>query len=355
MSVSPPTVSVLIPCRNEERTIGQVLEAFRRQTYPADRMEIIVADGRSSDGTREVLDAFAKSHTGWNLRRVDNPGLTAPAGLNAGLRAAGGEIILRMDAHAIPAPDYVEQCVRILEQTGCDGVGGGIDIEPGGRGMIARAIAAAVADPFATGGVRYRSGGAEGEVDTVPFAVFRREVYRRVGFFNEQVPVNEDYEFNYRVRAAGGRIIFSPAIRSRYIARGSLRALLRQYFFYGRQKAVMLSFHPGSIRLRQLIPALFLPSLVLLALGAVFLRPLAIMLGAELLAYAAIAAYFSIREAAVRKDRALLAALPPVFCGIHAAWGAGFWVGAARNLGRLVRRQEPKESGQERESPPGGG
>jgi succinoglycan biosynthesis protein ExoA len=337
MSASRPAVSVLIPCRNEARTIEQVLEAFRRQSYPAQRTEVIVADGRSNDGTRDKIEAYGRSHAGWKLRFVDNPGLSAPAGLNAALREAGGEIILRMDAHSVPDPDYIEQCVRTFERTGCDGVGGQIDIQPGGSGVIARAIAAAAVSPFATGGVRYRSGGVEGEVDTVPFAAFRRGVFRRVGGYNEQVPVNEDYEFNYRVRSAGGKIYFSPAIRSRYIARGNLPALLRQYFFYGHQKAVMLSFHPKSIRLRQLIPALFAPSLIVLAAGAFFGRPLAIILGVELLAYLTVGVFFSLREAAGRKDAALFMVLLPVFFCIHISWGIGFWIGAAKNIGRLLR------------------
>ncbi|MGB7539223.1 MAG: glycosyltransferase family 2 protein [Anaerolineales bacterium] len=345
MSESPPRISVLIPCRNEERTIEQVLEALHRQSFPAGRIEVIVADGRSTDGTRERIEGFARAHPGWALRWVDNPGLSAPAGLNAALREAHGEIILRMDAHAIPDPDYVEQCVRAFERSGCDGVGGGISIQPGGGGVVARAIAAAVANPFATGGVRYRSGGTEGEVDTVPFAAFRRDVFRRVGGFNERVPVNEDYEFNYRVRAAGGRIFFSPAIRSRYIARGDLAALVRQYYFYGRQKAVMLSFHPKSIRLRQLIPALFAPSLAVLGAGSFLLPPLAIILGLELLAYAAVSAGFAGREAAVRKDAALFPTLMLIFFCIHSAWGVGFWIGAARSLGRLFRGRPPASRG----------
>jgi succinoglycan biosynthesis protein ExoA len=337
MSASPPQISVIIPCRNEERTIEQVLEALRRQSFPAGRIEVIVADGRSTDGTREKIEGFARAHPGWALRWVDNPGLSAPAGLNAALRETRGEIILRMDAHAIPDPDYVEQCVKVFERSQSDGVGGGIDIQPGGSGVIARAIAAAVANPFATGGVRYRSGGMEGEVDTVPFAGFRRDVFRRVGGFNEQVPVNEDYEFNYRVRAAGGKIVFSPAIRSRYIARADLGALARQYYFYGHQKAVMLSFHPKSIRLRQLIPALFAPSLVLLGAGAFLMPQLAIILGLELLVYGAVSAAYAGREAVARKDAPLFPALMLVFFCIHAAWGAGFWIGAARSLGRLLQ------------------
>jgi succinoglycan biosynthesis protein ExoA len=332
-----PAVSVLIPCRNEERTIGQVLDALRVQTYPADRMEVIVADGFSTDDTRGRIAAYSKSHPEFTLRIVDNPGRTAPAGLNAGLRAAQGEIILRMDAHAVPAPDYVAQTVDALARTGCDGVGGGIDIQPGGEGVVARAIASAVGDPFATGGVRYRAGGLPGEVDTVPFAAFRREVFDRIGAFNEKIPVNEDYEFNYRVRANGGRIWFSPAIRSRYIARGSWGPLLRQYFSYGHQKAVMLSYHPKSLRVRQLIPALFAPSLTVFGFGAILSNGLAIILGVELLAYTLAAAFSAVRAARIRRDPALVPVLPAVYFCIHSAWGAGFWTGAARNFGRLLR------------------
>jgi succinoglycan biosynthesis protein ExoA len=336
MTPSPVQVSVLIPCRNEERTIGLVLEALRRQTFPPGQIEVIVADGRSTDGTREKIEDFARAHSGFALRWVDNPGLSAPAGLNAGLREARGQFVVRMDAHAIPEPDYIEQCVQAFARLGCDGVGGGIQIQPGGNGVIARAIASAVANPFATGGVRYRSGGAEGEVDTVPFAAFHREIFSRVGLFNEQVPVNEDYEFNYRVRKAGGRIFFTPKIRSRYIARADLGAVTRQYFFYGHQKAVMLSFHPKSLRLRQIIPALFAPSLLLLAIGSVVWPALAIILGLELALYAAVSAFFAGRDARARRDAALFPALLLVFFCIHAAWGAGFWVGASKSIGRLL-------------------
>jgi glycosyltransferase involved in cell wall biosynthesis len=303
-------------------------------------MEIIVADGRSTDGTRRRIREFQEAHPHVALRLIDNPGLTAPAALNAGLRASGGEIIVRMDAHAIPDPGYVEQCVRMLEETNGEAVGGGWEILPGASGLTARAIAAAAGSPFGAGGVRYRAGGRPGEVDTVPFGAFRKSVFERVGYFNELVPVNEDYEFFYRLRAAGGRIYFSPAIRSRYIARGDLPALAKQYFFYGHQKAAMLSFHPKSLRIRQLIPALFAPSLAFLSVGACFSHLLAIILGAEVLAYAAAGACFSFREAWVRKDPLLFAALPLVFFCIHISWGTGFWVGAARNFGRLLFKRE---------------
>ena len=332
-----PLVSVVIPCRNEERTIGLVLDALYRQTYPRERMEIIVADGYSADDTRGRVRAYAGGHPNLPLRLIDNPGLTAPAALNAGVRESKGEIIMRMDAHALPDPDYVEQSVRALAENRCEGAGGMWEIQPGGPGIVARAIAAAAGSPLATGGVRYRSEGKPGEVDTVPFGAFPRSVFDRVGFFNEQVPVNEDYEFFYRIRAAGGKIFFSPAIRSQYIARADIRSLAGQYFLYGRQKAVMLSFHPRSLRMRQVIPAVFVLSLVVLAIGSAIFPPAAILLCVEAALYAAVIAGFSIREAVKRKNAALAAVLPWVFACIHFSWGTGFWAGMISNSGRFFR------------------
>lgn len=337
MTDPQPLVSVIIPSRNEERTIGLVLDALDRQTYPRKRMEIIVADGFSADGTRGRVRGFSETHPESPIRIIDNPGLTAPSALNTGVRASTGEIILRMDAHAIPDPDYVEQSVRALSETGCEAVGGMWDVEPGATGVVARAIAVAAGNPLAAGGVRYRVGGKPGEVDTVPFGVFRREVFDRVGFFNEQVPVNEDYEFFFRIRAAGGRILFSPDIRSRYIARPDLRSLARQYFLYGRQKAAMVSFHPRSLRVRQVIPAVFVLSLAVLALGSIFYFPLAILLGAEVALYISVCAGFSLWEALKNKTPMLAAVMPWVFACIHFSWGMGFWVGIVANSGRLFR------------------
>jgi succinoglycan biosynthesis protein ExoA len=339
-----PTVSILIPCRNESRTISQVLEAFARQTYPVDRMEILVADGKSQDDTRDQIRQFAGTHPTVKLRLIDNPGLTPPAAMNAGLREAKGEIILRMDAHAIPAPDYVAQCVRILAETHCDSAGGIIDIQPGAPGILARAIALAVGNPFATGGVRYRVGGKTGEVDTIPFGAFPRAVFARVGFYNERLSANEDYEFNYRIRASGGRIMFSPDIRSQYIARTKIIPLFRQYYFYGRGKALMLSLHPRSLRMRQLIPAVFILSLAALCIGCMLFSPLAILLAAESAIYTAINVGFSLSESIRKKNPTLVLVLPWVFACIHFSWGIGFWIGLAGNLRYFPRNGVPGKS-----------
>ena len=323
----PPLVSVIIPCRNEAKTIDRVLEALDGQTFGRDRMEVIVADGRSEDDSRARVEGFARDHPALQVTVVDNPGLTAPAGLNQAWRAAHGEFVLRVDGHAVPRPDYVERCASLLERTGCDGVGGAWDILPGARGAIASAIAAAAGHPLGAGGTRYRLGGSAGEVDTVPFGAYRRSAIERLGGFNEAVPVNEDYEFNYRLRQTGGRLLFSPEIRSTYIARPTLAALARQYFRYGLQKTVMLSFHPAALRPRQAAPALWVALLLALAIGAIFTPLARILLAAFALAYAAVLLAAGILRAARLRAAGMVWALPLALASMHLAWGLGFWWG----------------------------
>jgi cellulose synthase/poly-beta-1,6-N-acetylglucosamine synthase-like glycosyltransferase len=323
----PPLVSVIIPCRNEAKTIDRVLEALDGQTFGRDRMEVIVADGRSEDDSRARVERFAHDHPALHVTVVDNPGRTAPAGLNRAWRATRGEFVLRVDGHAVPRPDYIEHCVSLLESTGCAGVGGAWDILPGASGTIASAIAAAAGHPLGAGGTRYRLGGSAGEVDTVPFGAYRRSAIERLGGFNEAVPVNEDYEFNYRLRQTGGRLLFSPEIRSTYIARPTLAALARQYFRYGLQKTVMLSFHPAALRPRQAAPALWVALLLALAIGAIFTPLARILLAAFALAYAAVLLAAGILRAARLRAAGMVWALPLALASMHIAWGLGFWWG----------------------------
>ena len=333
----PPLVSVIIPCRNEAKTIDRVLEALDGQTFGRDRMEVIVADGRSEDDSRARVEGFARDHPALAVTVVDNPGLTAPAGLNQAWRAAQGEFVLRVDGHAVPRPDYVERCVSLLKRTGCDGVGGAWDVIPGASGAIAAAIAVAAGHPLGAGGTRYRLGGPAGEVDTVPFGAYRRSTIERLGGFNEAVPVNEDYEFNYRLRQTGGRLLFSPDIRSMYTARATLAALAQQYFRYGVQKTVMLSFHPAALRPRQAAPALWVATLLALAVGA-FFAPLAraLLVGFTLI-YVAVLLAAGVLRATRQRTAGMVWALPLALASMHVAWGLGFWWGwfvvARRRLG----------------------
>jgi succinoglycan biosynthesis protein ExoA len=320
--VAAVPASVVVPCRNEERYVAGVLDAIRDQD--CDVAEVIVVDGGSTDATADIVRDYAARHPGFPLRVVSAYGANISAALNAGIAASSAEIIVRMDSHSRPAPDYVRCAVDALRETGADVVGGIWRISPGARSVMAQAIALAVAHPMGAGDAAYRLAAAGAparrDVDTVPFGCFRRSHWERVGGFNEDLLVNEDYEFNYRTRQQGGRIVLDSRVRCEYFARPSIGALARQYFRYGWWKARMLRQHPRSIRLRQAIPALFVPGWAMVGVTAALVpaaRPAAAILVAlygSLLLVAAV-------HAAGRSRLALGAAA--AFLTIHSSWSAG--------------------------------
>jgi glycosyltransferase involved in cell wall biosynthesis len=319
-----PRVSVIVPCYNEQRTIFDLLAALHAQTYPREELEVVIADGLSTDGTREVVSAFQQDHPDLRVKLVDNPQRIIPAGLNVALSVAEGEIIVRMDAHTIPARDYVAQCVRALDAGLGDNIGGIWLIRPGGEGWISQAIALAAAHPLGVGDAHYRVSRQAREVDTVPFGAFYRRTIERIGLFNENLLTNEDYEFNVRLRKAGGKVWLDPQIRSEYIARSTLSELARQYWRYGYWKAKMLSLYPHSVRWRQLLAPLFVALLVVLGIGSAF-SPLArfllaLQVGIYALVLLAAGLQVSLRERSPR----LILGVPLAMMIMHLSWGAAF-------------------------------
>ncbi|TNF37726.1 MAG: glycosyltransferase family 2 protein [Deltaproteobacteria bacterium] len=321
-----PPVSVVMPMRNEAAMIAETLGAMRRQDYPGE-LELLCVDGMSTDGTRELVAAIAAEDP--RVRLVDNPSGRTPNAMNLGLRAARHPLVLRMDAHAIAAPDYARRSVRALEDTGADCVGGRWDIV--GRGVVGRAIAAALTSPFGVGTATWRSSADAGWTDTVPFGLWRRDRLLALGGFDEALTRNQDYELNHRLRASGGRIWYDPAIRSTYFARKGPRALTSQYLQYGFWKARVMRLHPRSTRLRHLVAPAFVLGLVLgavlaAALGGVWTG---LYLGGLGL-YAALALTAAVLTARRARAWAALPLLPPLFLLLHLSWGAGFWGGFAR-------------------------
>src|ERR1043165_9261324 len=272
-----PKVSVIIPCYNEQSTIRLLLDALHQQTYPRANMEVIVSDGMSQDRTRESAVAFQKDFPDLEVPLVDNPLRNIPSGVNRGIEAARGELIVRFDGHAKPYPDYVENCVRAHGEGRGANVGGVWEIRPGEDTWIAKSIAVAAAHPLGVGDALYRHAKLAAEVDTVPFGSFKRTLIDQVGFFDETLLTNEDYEFNTRVRKSGGRIWLNPAIRSIYFARATLLELARQYWRYGFWTWRMLRRYPDTLRWRQALPPLFVLSLLVLVVLSIFL-PLATLL-----------------------------------------------------------------------------
>lgn len=319
-----PKVSIIVPCFNEERTIGQLLAAIYIQDMPHADMEVLIADGSSTDGTREEISNFQDSHPDLDVKVIDNPQRLIPTALNLAIAAASGAFILRLDAHCIPEPDYARRSLEALESGKGWCVGGVWKISPGGRGFTAASIALAASHPIGVGDAFYRFTSKAREVDTVPFGAFSKDLVTRIGGFDETMHANEDYQFNTRVRQAGGKVWLDPAIRSTYFARPSLPELARQYARYGYWKVQMLRQYPKSLRLRQVAPPLFVVSLVLLPLG-VFVWPwLRWVLLAEVVSYALLlftAAFFKALKA---KKIELLIGIPIAMATMHLSWGAAF-------------------------------
>jgi succinoglycan biosynthesis protein ExoA len=328
------SVSVVVPCFNEERYIEEVLKNLARQRA-AGFFEIVVVDGMSTDGTRAAVRRFAEANPDARVRLVDNPARNIPAALNRGIEAAEGRVIARMDAHAVPAENYLRDCLARLGREGVAVVGMPCRIRPGAETAVALANAAAVSHPFGIGDAKYRTAGAGGAaasrlVDTVPFGVFTKELWRQLGGYDEGLLTNEDYDFNYRARRAGGGVLLDTSSYCTYFARPTYAALTRQYFRYGLWKARMVRLHPRSIKPRQLAAPAFVVSLLLLVPASWWLAPARWLLAAGLSAYALLALASALQLARRERDLKIVPLVPLSFLLIHLSWGVGFLLGLAR-------------------------
>jgi len=319
-----PKVSVIVPCYNEETTIGLLLEAVYQQTFPKKDMEVVIADGMSSDRTREKVTEFSKAYPELIIVLVDNPRRIIPAALNCAINASHGEIIVRLDAHSMPSTDYVERCVRELLANRAENVGGIWKIQPGKDHWIAKSISLAASHPLGVGDALYRYATEAQYVDTVPFGAFRRELFDQIGLFDETLLTNEDYELNTRIRKSGGRVWLDPMIQSVYFSRSSLSDLGKQYFRYGYWKWHMLRRYPETLRWRQALPPAFVLSTVALFLLAPFFKICLILLEIVLLVYGLTLVIASWSIANQESDIRLLVGIPLAIVTMHYCWGSGF-------------------------------
>ena len=320
----PPKVSIIVPCYNEQSTIRLLLEALCAQTFPRAEMEVVIADGMSTDGTRAAIAAFQSEFPELDVRVVDNTRRNIPSGLNRALEAARGEIIVRLDGHSRPYPDYIERCFEAHQAGRGENIGGVWEIQPGAATWIAESIAAAAAHPLGVGDAMYRLAASAAEVDTVPFGSYRRTLVDRIGAYNESLLTNEDYEFNARIRKASGRVWLDPRIRSVYFARATLGELIRQYWRYGYWKWRMLRNFPGTVRWRQALPPIFVSSLMGLGLASFFLPVARWLLAAELIVYFSILLFAGAYAARKHHKNFLLPGLPLAITAMHVSWGSGF-------------------------------
>lgn len=332
-----PRVSIVVPCRNERRYIGACLESIRLNDY-AGSVEVLVVDGASDDGTREIIDSSIRL---WpSVRCLDNPSATTPAALNIGIRNATGEIVMRMDAHCHYPSDYISKLVQWLDQSGADNVGGVCRTLPGSESSMARAIAIALSHPLGVGNSRFRIGTKSARwVDTVPFGCYRRDVFERIGLFDEELVRNQDDEFNQRLLVGGGRILLVPDVSVDYYARDSISKVARMYYQYGYFKPLVAKKLGRVGTLRQLVPAGFLAALMVSLVLGIWFSTARFVFAGILAVYAGSLIAVSLSSVA-RNGFKVSSLLPAVFSALHFSYG---W-GSLRGTGRFLLLRLPVQA-----------
>lgn len=315
------TVAVVIPCRNEAVHIEGLLTALWNQTRRPD--EIVVVDDGSTDQTVARIEDWCTRHASAAVRCVPGPGRGPGPAVNAGIRQTAADIIVRFDGHSVPDVQYVEASVAVAADPTVGVAGGWWRIAPGAPTAEAAAIAAVVSHPLGSGGASYRSGSiaAPTDVETVPFGTFRRQVWEQLGGFDESLDANQDFDFNFRARKAGWRVVLDPRIASTYVARGTLAALGRQYHRYGFWKYRMLRKDASAIAWRQLPPAVLAPWVLLSVGGAFWSGTFAGVVAAGV--YPGVVLIAAGQVASERRVSPLWAALA-LACA-HLSWSVGFW------------------------------
>jgi glycosyltransferase involved in cell wall biosynthesis len=336
-----PSVTVIMPIRNEAAYIERSLGAVLSQDYPPQLVEVLIADGMSSDTTREIIQRLSNDHPQVRMRVIDNEAGIVPTGFNRAILQAQGDIIVRVDGHTVVAPDYVRECVDALRRSRADNVGG--RMVPVSQGAFGLAVALATSSPFGVGGARFHYSQKEEWVDTVYLGAWPRDVFRRIGLFDEEQVRNQDDEFNYRLLSSGGSILLTPKIKSTYFNRASVKGLFKQYYQYGFWKVRVIQKHMRQLRWRQIVPPAFVFAfLVLLALSP-FSQ--AARLGFALLVGAYLLANVAASTIAGRTNWHSVPILLIVFPILHISYGLGVIVGLVRFWNRWGRSRASPQLG----------
>lgn len=312
------TASVIIPMRNEEKYIGKCLQSILANDFPKSQYEVLVVDGASTDRSRAIAEEMAP----WfgSLRILDNPKAIVPTAMNTAIRASRGRYIVRMDAHTEYPADYISACVRELNKGVADVVGGRLITRPGADTLIARAIALMTQHPFGVGNSAFRISSSAREVDTVPFGAFRKEVFDKVGLFQESLVRHQDFEMNARIRAAGGRILLDPSIQPTYYNVPTFRKFMRQGYLNGVWMGRSWTRYPVCFCWRHAAPLAFVCSLLVPLLVSLVISRAALASAAILIVYL-LAAVISSAHIASRHGMGYFAILPLLFLSYHMIYG----------------------------------
>jgi len=303
-----PSVSIIIPCRNEEKYIEKCLDSLIAQDFPKEKMEVLVIDGMSEDRTREIISNLKSQISNPPIRLIDNLKKFTNFALNLGIKEAKGEILMLIGAHAGYEKDYVSKCVRCLKEYDADNVGGVMKTLPSENTLFAKAIAFSLSCPFGAGNAYYKSGysGQPKWVDTVFGGCYKREVFDKIGLFNENLVRSQDMEFNLRLKKAGGKILLVPNIVSYYYPKSNLKDFFLHNFEDGVWAIYPLKFVKAPLRLRHYIPLFFVLTL-----------PLSIW------PYILVSLFFSFKITLIKKDVRLFFVMPLVFSVRHFGYGLG--------------------------------
>ena len=338
MSMQLPFISVILPVRNEEKYIRACVDSVFAQDYPADKMEVIFVDGCSSDRTVEILQEMQKDYP--QIVVLENPNRTVPYAMNIGIAASRAPVIVRLDAHAEYPADYIRLSVETLLTVECDNAGGACETR--GRGFMGDAIAAMLSTPLGVGNSTFRLAPESGYVDTVPFGCWKRELFERIGGFDERMTRNQDNELNHRIRKNGGKIYLNHNIRVIYYCRDTIKGIMKMGFQNGKWNVITMTLVPGSMGVRHFVPLAFVLSTVGLLLLTLLTRSwlfgglLALEWGAYLLLD-----FFYSYTIAKEKGYKYLPVEAILFPAFHFAYGTGSLMGIV-NLPKFLKAEKEK-------------
>ena len=332
-----PVVSVIAPCRNEAGFIRQAIQSILENDYPSDLLEILVLDGMSTDGTRQIVQEISEHDS--RVRLVDNPHRIVPTAMNIGIREAIGQYIVRIDCHAQFAADYIRKCIEVSLRTGAANVGGYGRTLPGASTPVARAIGLATTSPFGVGNSAFRLGKrVERVADTVPFGTFRKSMFEKIGPYDERLVRNQDIELNSRIRKSGREIIISPDIKLSYFNRATFRGIWQQSFNNGLWNPYTVWLTGGSLHLRHFIPLAFVCGIVALSVGALFRGGVFGIVFLGYLALYSICAFVAARKQEPKKNLSNTPLVMIAFISLHLSYGLGSLWGLLTTPFRFPRR-----------------
>ena len=321
-------VSIVIPILNEEKYIDKCIESILSQDYPKEHMEAVLVDGESQDRTVEIINTYIEKYP--FIKILNNPQKTVQYALNIGIKGACGKYIVRMDAHAEYAEDYVSKCIEYLEKTKANNVGGPMIAK--GKNDIQKVVAAAYHSPFALGGGKFHIEGFEGYADTVFLGAFERQYLIDLGLYDERLPRSEDDDLNFRIAESGGKVYITPEIKSVYYPRDSYIKLFKQYYEYGVWKVAVIKKHKKPARISHLIPMLFVLYLVSFSILSLFFKPALYVFLGVLALYILLDMYFSFTNKYVKTFLNKLRLMYVHFL-LHLSYGLGFWQGIFKFIG----------------------